>query len=66
MEFMNFLESLSYNDSFKILCIVIALDTVFRNTKKYKGKESKFNYWNRRNYSKSWNAFFCNIFTRNR
>lgn len=46
MEFMNFLESLSYNDSFKILCIVIALDTVFRNTKKYKRKESKFYNWN--------------------
>lgn len=39
MEFMYFLESLSYNDSFKILCIVIALDTVFGILRSIKEKK---------------------------
>lgn len=53
MEYINFLIN---NKSFKILCILIVLDTIFRNIKSNKRKRNKFRYRNRRNNKKSRNV----------
>lgn len=60
---MDFVRNLVNNGGFRVLIIVICLDTILRNFKSNKGEKSKFINRNRWNNKKSSNVIFNSIFS---
>ena len=62
---MDFVRNLVNNGGFRVLIIVICLDTILRNFKSNKGEKSKFINRNRWNNKKSGYVIFNSIFSIN-